>query len=105
MSGVVWYGLGTCVLLGCGGKVMLPVIGGLFPVTRLNEGAGVGCLHCIILQHGSAGSETIWQLGGGTTPSMDGHLQKGRHRSDCQNIGQKDQLVKSLLKKIGRAHV
>lgn len=66
------------MLLGTGAKVMLPVIGGLVPVTKLNvgTGAGVGCRHCIILQHGSAGSETIWQLGGGTTPSKDGHLQK-----------------------------
>lgn len=55
--------------------MLLPVTGGLVPVARLKVGAGVGCWHCIILQHGSAGSETIWQFGGGTIPSMDGHLQ------------------------------
>jgi hypothetical protein len=56
--------------------VLLPVTGGRVPVFTLNvgTGAGVGCWHCNILQHGSDGSETIWQLGGGTTPSRDGHL-------------------------------
>jgi hypothetical protein len=71
-SGLTGDGVGTEVLAGDGAVVLMPGM----PVVTLTVGAGtgVGYRHCNILQHKSDGSETIWQDGGGTTPSSAGHL-------------------------------
>lgn len=72
-SGVVCDEYDTEVLT----VVLVPGIDGRVPVVMLNVGVGTGVeyWHCNILQQKSDGSETIWQVGGGATPSRAGHLQ------------------------------
>ena len=72
-SGLTGDRVGTAVLTVDGAVVLIPGT----PVVTLTVGAGTGVVgyrHCNILQQKSDGSETIWQDGGGTTPSNAGHL-------------------------------